>query len=525
MPANQLTESQKTQIAEQYRSGGSSVAIGKRFGCSDRTVMRIARSRLSTVEMEALKQQNRKRPKPSQPAPTTPAAAAVSKQQPSVANKPVGGTTGQLSESQKAQIAEQYRSGASSVAIGKRFGCSDRTVMRIARSRLSTVEMEALKRQNRKRPKPSQPAPTTPAAAAVSKKQPSVANKPVGGTTGQLSESQKAQIAEQYRSGGSSVAIGKRFGCSDRTVMRIARSRLSTVEMEALKQQNRKRPKPSQPAPTTPAAAAVSKKQPSVANKPVGGTTGQLSESQKAQIAEQYRSGGSSVAIGKRFGCSDRTVMRIARSRLSAVEMEALKQQNRKRPKPSQPAPTTPAAAVVGDDQPLVVDEPIDSLHGPNSLPWEDAEDFVENDGKDDDGAMEEDDSTLPAVRRQTSNSKEEDQQSTAVVRAAKLDVNRLPSPLYLLVERSVELQPRTLDSLHHLAPLDTGEKQRQGLVLFSSIRQARRQCRRNQRIVKVADPTLLGKTAPHLLAQGISRLVVESNLYALPDSPTAAQL
>ena len=114
--------------------------------------------------------------------------------------------------------------------------------------------------------------------------------------------------------------------------------------------------------------------------------------------------------------------------------------------------------------------------------------------------------------------------QSTGVTRAINLDVNQLPSPLYLVVERSVELQPQTLGSLHHLGPLGADEQQRQGLILFSNVRQARRQCRRNQRVVKVADPKLLGKTAPHLLAQGISRLVLESNLYALPGSAAAAQ-
>lgn len=127
-----------------------------------------------------------------------------------------------------------------------------------------------------------------------------------------------------------------------------------------------------------------------------------------------------------------------------------------------------------------------------------------------------------PAVRNP--NATEADQRREAA-QAANLDLNRLPSPLYLLVDRSVELQPQTLGSLHHLGPLHTDEQQRQGLVLFSNVRQARRQCRRNQRIVKLADPKLLGKTAPHLLAQGISRLVIEGALYALPGSTAPARL
>ena len=246
-----------------------------------------------------------------------------------------------------------------------------------------------------------------------------------------------------------------------------------------------------------------------------GGATGQLTERQKAQVVEQYRAGNSSVVVGRRFGCSDRTVMRLVRSRLSAAELEALKERNRRRP-------AAPGAfAAVKRDQPLAVDEPIGNPAGPNILPWEDAADFAENEGRDD-VAIEDDDTTLPTTSR--SSTSKAAKQGTEVTRAANLDVNQLPSPLYLVVERSVELQPQTLSGLHHLGPLDTDEQQRQGLILFSNVRQARRQCRRNQRIVKVADPGLLGKTAPHLLAQGISRLVIESNLYALPGSAAAAQ-
>lgn len=240
-------------------------------------------------------------------------------------------------------------------------------------------------------------------------------------------------------------------------------------------------------------------------------TPSRLTESQKAQIVEQYRAGNSSVDVGKRFGCSDRTVMRIARSRLSAAELETCKARSHKKP-----ARPTPAAADT-----VAVDEPMDNLTGPNNLPWEDADDFVENRGADDDMAIEEGAAALPAARRQRGGKTA--RQSAEGAQADNLDVNKLPSPLYLLVERSVELQPQTLGSLHHLAPLDKEEQQRQGLILFSNVRQARRQCRRNQRIVKLADPKLLGKTAPHLLAQGISRLVVEDALYALPGSVATA--
>ena len=326
----------------------------------------------------------------------------------------------------------------------------------------------------------------------------------------QLTEQQKKQIVEHYRAGDSSGAVAKRFGCSDRTVMRLVRAQLSTSELEALKEKNRKRSAATQ-APTATEPAAVMKKHPSVTRKTSkgGAATGQLTEEKKKQIVEHYRAGDSSGAVAKRFGCSDRTVMRLVRAQLSTSELEALKEKNRKQSAPTQ-APTATRPAAVENDRPLAV-----------SLPWEDADDFAESGGRDD--RPIEDDGTTPAVTSHQSTRKDR-KQSTKVARATKLDVSRLPSPLYLLVERSVELQPQTLSSLHHLGPLDRDEQERQGLVLFSNVRQARRQCRRNQRVVKVADPKLLGKTAPHLLAQGISRLVVEGNLYALPSNAAPAQ-
>ena len=79
MSASQFTESQKAQMVEQYRAGHSSVAVGKRFGCSDRTVMRFVRDLVGATEFEALKERNR--------------SAAQ--------RKPASNFTGQFTESQR----------------------------------------------------------------------------------------------------------------------------------------------------------------------------------------------------------------------------------------------------------------------------------------------------------------------------------------------------------------------------------------------------------------------------------------
>jgi hypothetical protein len=86
-------------------------------------------------------------------------------------------------------------------------------------------------------------------------------------------------------------------------------------------------------------------------------------------------------------------------------------------------------------------------------------------------------------------------------------------------VDRSVELQPTPLGECPDLGPLPEQEAQRQALMLFVNPRQAKRLCGRSQRVIQLPDLSLLERTAPYLLAQGISRVVIEGGIYSLPGS------
>jgi hypothetical protein len=94
-----------------------------------------------------------------------------------------------------------------------------------------------------------------------------------------------------------------------------------------------------------------------------------------------------------------------------------------------------------------------------------------------------------------------------------------LPASAYMLVDKTVELQARPLSEFPELGRLPQEEQERQALAVYANPRQAKRQCGRTQRVIKLPDPSLLERTAPYLLAQGISRVVIEGALYALPGS------
>jgi transposase-like protein len=100
---------------------------------------------------------------------------------------------------------------------------------------------------------------------------------------------------------------------------------------------------------------------------------------------------------------------------------------------------------------------------------------------------------------------------------AVPFNAAALPASAFLLVDKTVELQGRPLRELPELGRLADDELDRQALVLFVNPRQAKRQCGRTQRVIPLPDPSLLERAAPYLVAQGITRLVIEGALYALP--------
>jgi hypothetical protein len=93
-----------------------------------------------------------------------------------------------------------------------------------------------------------------------------------------------------------------------------------------------------------------------------------------------------------------------------------------------------------------------------------------------------------------------------------------LPTSVYMLVDKTVELQAKPLREFPELGALPEEELELQALMLFTNPRQAKRQCGRSQRVIKVPDSEVLQRRSSYLVAQGITRLVIEGGaLYSLP--------
>ena len=255
-----------------------------------------------------------------------------------------------------------------------------------------------------------------------------------------------------------------------------------------------------------------------------------LTDSQKQELLERYRVGETSASLADAFGCSTNTVSRTVRTLLSPEEYSALKSS---RSRAGSAAPQAKAAADISpegeapelqalpsdqaDLEPLSINagEPADD-DSPSTLALDDADDF----GADEPEEISDDEDLAPdpadVFHEVAVLAVDLPQVSREQISCLPFAAGVLPESVYMLVDKTVELDPRPLSDFPELGVADPSELSRQALCLYASPRTAKRQCGRSQRVIKVPDTQVFERTTRHLVARGITRLVMEGALYSL---------
>ena len=250
-----------------------------------------------------------------------------------------------------------------------------------------------------------------------------------------------------------------------------------------------------------------------------------LSDSQKQELVSQFKAGKTAAALAEAFGCSPNTVSRTVKALLSPEEYDSLKQKRSGRgaaavaakedePKPEAEVKNEAAPEAPSPEAELEADEP---LEGSSSLALDDADDFGADDSDDELDELSDDDSAVETFVAIAPLPGLGVIDSGAPCVSKPLVDGSLPSTVYLLVDREVELKGTPVKDFSELGAVAATEMEQQAIALFSNPRQAKRQCGRSQRVIKVPDSGVFGRTAPFILAQGISRIVLEGSLYAIP--------
>ena len=231
-----------------------------------------------------------------------------------------------------------------------------------------------------------------------------------------------------------------------------------------------------------------------------------LTDSQKQELVARYRQGETAQALAEAYGCSPNTVSRVVKAALSAEELAEIRKQGR--------SPKAEPVAEIALPEPASEElDPADDDAG--VLAIDDADEFGDDDDFGDDG-LDDDEADLDGELADPAPAFSLPQGERPQTKP--LQPGLLPSSVYMLVDKTVELQAKPLREFPELGALPEEELELQALMLFTNPRQAKRQCGRSQRVIKVPDSEVLQRRSSYLVAQGITRLVIEGGaLYSLP--------
>ncbi|MGK7952554.1 MAG: hypothetical protein AB4368_28140 [Xenococcaceae cyanobacterium] len=93
------------------------------------------------------------------------------------------------------------------------------------------------------------------------------------------------------------------------------------------------------------------------------------------------------------------------------------------------------------------------------------------------------------------------------------------PRTCYLVIDRASELITRPLEDFADLGTIPASEIQQTTLPVFDNHRVAKRFSHRRERIIKVPDGRMLQKTSSYLEAKGITRILIDGQVYSVSNN------
>ena len=92
----------------------------------------------------------------------------------------------------------------------------------------------------------------------------------------------------------------------------------------------------------------------------------------------------------------------------------------------------------------------------------------------------------------------------------------KFPSVVYMLVDKKIELSPRLLKDYPDWSYMPKEDLERMTLEVFDDQRKAKKNCTKNQKLIKVPNPNVFLLASKSLKSKGISRIIFNNLLLAL---------
>lgn len=330
-----------------------------------------------------------------------------------------------------------------------------------------------------------------------------------------LTDSDKQEILKLYRESAETTStLAERYGVSNSTISRLLKSTLPEEDYEYLVSLKRA-------ARTPEGRAQVSYDQLPLLNQPIllSAASTALSSDEELSTPEPEKLIIAAKVDGNPDFSEDIPANRRVKTRSSAVEQpqppvikesSVVKELEIVRHKPTE-TPIIPKPKLEVEtrrSQPSLFAEILDEdlLDEPDDLDDDDLDDDLYD--EEDDFEDEDYEAPKPLVTRRKN--------GEASVQVLPLSVANLPKTCYLVIDRSAELITRPLKDFGDLGLIPSLENQQKTLPIFDNHRVAKRFSTKRDRVIKVPDSQVLHKASNHLQAKGITRLLIDGQVYSL---------
>ncbi len=238
-----------------------------------------------------------------------------------------------------------------------------------------------------------------------------------------------------------------------------------------------------------------------------------FTKARKEEILKGFRSGMSLSFLAKDFGCTPATITRILKALLGDDGFSELKKANKRLPKDKHLKNINSEEKNNDQNNEFIQDKnSSDSRAADNSIEKETKTSLDDRDGEEaplNRQSQSEFQELVPLV----TNFEWDNQKELA---CTPFDADSLPGTVFMLVDKSVELESKPLKEFSQWSFLSDKDQNRLAIVLYSNQRSAKRSCSRNQRVLKIPDSSVFQVTLPHLISKGITRLILDDSLISI---------
>ncbi|NJR37968.1 MAG: transposase [Leptolyngbyaceae cyanobacterium CSU_1_4] len=326
-----------------------------------------------------------------------------------------------------------------------------------------------------------------------------------------LSQSDKQDILNLYRQvlEESTTTLASRYSVSTSTISRLLKQTLPEAEYEALIQQKRSGASRGQAQPeeslTIPGIAALvspeSFSEPEGFSEPKASNTSEtLTHSEQPELAPEPAKSRAPIIRRNRQTVEEPIVESslMAEGTLISAQLHVTTHTDESSEAPRFEKPVSKSLLLVSEEF-ADLDDEMDS-----DLDDDDDDDDLDDDDLDDE--LTDDLGSFGTIQVD----------SKGFVQVQPLVETAIPKICYVVVDRASELITRPLKDFAELGQIPSDEVQEKTLPIFDNHRIAKRFMRRMQRVVKVPDGRVFSKVRPYLQAKGITRLLIDGQVYSL---------